>query len=76
MEVPIEVHEAARDLIELYGFHFMYLGKYEGYDAFLFMFPEDTVTGFPFVYLYEQSQPVVEITGFEALHIINHFGLE
>lgn len=70
MKVPEQIKNAAKSLIDLYGDAFDYLGKYKGKDAFLFRFPEDSNTGFPFIYLIK-SEKVTEITGFEALDILN-----
>lgn len=36
---------------------------------FLFRFPEDTDTGFPYIYLFKDGK-ATEVTGFEALGII------
>lgn len=68
MKVPEQIKTAAKSLIDLYGQSFDYLGKYKGQDAFLFHFPDDADTGFPFVYLSKDSQ-VQEVTGFDALAI-------
>lgn len=72
MKVPEQIKKAAKSLIDLYGETFDYLGKYKGEDAFLFRFPEDSNTGFPFIYLFK-SDKVTEITGFEALGILDSF---
>lgn len=72
MKVPEQIKKAAKSLIDLYGDAFDYLGKYKGKDAFLFRFPEDSNTGFPFIYLFN-SDKVTEITGFEALEILDSF---
>ena len=49
--VPQIVKDAAHDLIIMYGDTIDYLGKYEGADAYMYHFPEDSCTGYPFVYL-------------------------
>lgn len=72
MKVPEQIKKAAKSLIDLYGDAFDYLGKYKGKDAFLFRFPEDSNTGFPFIYLLN-SDKVTETTGFEALEILDSF---
>lgn len=72
MKVPEQIKSAAKTLVDTYGDTFDYLGKYKGKDVFLFCFPEDACTGFPFVYLHKDGH-VQEITGFEALDIINLF---
>lgn len=73
MEVPVEVLEAAKGLVDEFGSSFKYLGKYEGKDAFVFVFPDLTPYGFPFVYLYEKGKPVEKITGFDVLDIVCSF---
>ncbi|MDR2131005.1 MAG: hypothetical protein LBP56_07580 [Odoribacteraceae bacterium] len=72
MKVPEQVTAAARGLIDVYGDSFDYLGKYKGKDVFLFRFPEDACTGFPFVYLFAAGK-VTEITGFEASLLVENF---
>ena len=70
VKVPQIVKNAAKDLIEIYGDKFEYLGKYEGVDAFAFSFPEDSCTGFPFIYLVKNGKVDV-ITDSPALFIID-----
>lgn len=70
MNIPEQVKNEARQLIEQYGDSFEYLGNYEGADYYVFKFPEDSCTGFPFVFQYENGS-VFTITGFEALDTIN-----
>ena len=43
-----------------------------GADFYMFVFPEDSNTGFPYVYQLENDE-VLEITGFPALDIIGLF---
>ena len=52
MNIPEQVKNEARVLIEQYGDTFEYLGIYEGQEAYVFKFPGDSCTGYPFVYLY------------------------
>ena len=59
-------------LIEQYGDSFDYLGNHEGADYFLYKFPEDVTTGFPFVFRYGDG-PVMTFSDFEALDLINLF---
>lgn len=75
MEVPAQIKTAAKSLIDVYGSAFDYLGKYESKDAFLFHFPEDLCVGFPFLYLFKDDQ-VTEITGTEALNILDRLPIE
>lgn len=70
MKVPEQINSAAKSLIDAYGEAFDYLGKHKGKDAFLFRFPDDTDTGFPYIYLFKDSK-AIEVTGFEALDILN-----
>lgn len=72
MNIPEQVKNEARGLIEQYGESFEYLGDYEGQEAYMFKFPEDSCTGFPFVYLFK-SGAVVEVTGPVAFNIIDSF---
>ena len=76
MKIPEIIKELARELIEGYGEHFRYLGKIEtGHDAYTFDFPEEQEVGFPSVYLYD-GHFAFEISGFEALHIIDELRVE
>ena len=75
--IPEQVINKAQGLIDLYGEDFEYMGVYNGKKAYLFCFPDDKETGFPFVYLFDAtSDSVEEITGFKALDIIGKFGNE
>lgn len=71
-QIPQIVKDAAKDLIKAYGGKIDFLGKYEGADAYMFHFPDDSCTGFPFVYIHKDDK-LTEITGFEALDIMNLF---
>lgn len=68
--IPIQVKKAAAELIEAYGDSIVYIGEYSGCEAYLFQFPKDSSTGFPFVYLLGDNQ-VTEVSGNIALDIIN-----
>lgn len=72
MKVPEQIKSEARWLIEQYGDSFDYLGDYEGQEAYLFKLPEDSCTGFPFVYLFDGTH-ATEVTGFDAFDIIGLF---
>lgn len=72
MKIPEAVKTAAKPLIDRYGLSVDYLGEYKGGQAYIYQFPEDSDTGFPFVYLYK-GDTVKEITGFDALDIVNLF---
>nr|DAN35581.1 MAG TPA: hypothetical protein [Caudoviricetes sp.] len=72
MKIPKSVLKAAGELVDMYGSSFKYLGKDEGRDVYMFKFPEDEDTGFPFVYLCN-GENVMELTGFEALDTIRLF---
>ena len=69
-EIPIAVLNTAKELIDMYGINFDYLGRYKDADTYVYRFPEDSVTGFPFVYLLKDNS-VTEVTGSIALHIIS-----
>ena len=72
--IPESVIKEATGLINLYGNTLKYLGEHKGFDVYKFVFPKDTETGFPFVYLHDTSNDrVMEITGFDALHIVCGF---
>lgn len=68
--IPIPVLDAAKSLIDMYGENFSYLGMYDGAEAYVYEFPEDSCTGFPFVYLLKDNT-VTEVSGYIALHIID-----
>lgn len=72
MEVPAPVLAAAAGLVEMYGPQFELLGQTDGADVYMFCFPDDEVTGFPFVYLLKDGK-AKEVTGFDALSIIGSF---
>ena len=69
MEVPAQVKEAAKDLVDLYGDTFDYLGKYEGAEAYMYHFPDDSCTGYPFVCLVKNGKVEV-VTDSPALYIV------
>lgn len=68
-DIPIAVLDAAKELIDMYGVNFDYLGRYNDADTYVYKFPEDCETGFPFVYLLKDNS-VTEVTDYIALHII------
>ena len=69
--IPKSVMHEATSLIDLYGSSFKYLGEYMGTAAYCFVFPENTVTGFPFIFLHNKKDDRTDvITGFDALDII------
>ena len=75
VKIPQIVKDAAKDLIEIYGDKFDYLGKYEGADAYVYQFPDGVCTGFPFVYLVKDDK-VEEISEFLAVDIIGSLCVE
>ena len=73
-EIPAEVIKEAEGLINMFWENIKYLGTYADAEYYQFVFPEDTVTWFPFVYIYyKQKWQVMEITWFDALDIIGKF---
>ena len=71
MKIPEVVLQEASEIMEMLEGTLVYLGKIgDGRDVFLFEQPIDAETGFPFVYLYDGIN-AMEITGFDALDIIN-----
>ncbi len=71
MKIPDVVLQEASEIMEMQEGTIVYLGKIgDGREVYLLKQPIDAETGFPFVYLYD-GQSAMEITGFEALDIIN-----
>lgn len=69
--IPQSVMTEAENLIDLYGDTIEYIGVYEGYGVYQFVFPKNKETGFPFIYIYDpEDESVLEVTGFRALDII------
>ena len=71
-KIPQIVKDAARDLIKMYGDAIDYLGKYEGADAYMYHFPDDSSMGYPFVYLVKDGKVDI-VTESPALYIIGLF---
>lgn len=70
-DIPISVIKKAKCLIDLYGVNLENIGRYKGLDVYEFIFPENTETGYPFLFVFDkQSNIVSETTGFEAFEII------
>lgn len=68
--IPTQVTKAAAELIEAYGDSIAYIGEYDGHDVYVYEFPKDSSTGYPFVYLFKDGV-ATEISEDIALHIIN-----
>ena len=66
--IPEQVKRAAAELIEIYGESIDYIGIYKGKQVYLYRFPEDVETGFPFYFLYD-GKSVDVVSGFEALDL-------
>ena len=66
--IPEQVKKAAAELIESYGDSIAYIGIYNGKQVYLYRFPEDVETGFPFYFLYD-GKSVDVVSGFEALDL-------
>ena len=66
--IPEQVKKAAAELIESYGDSIAYIGIYKGKQVYLYRFPEDVETGFPFYFLYD-GKSVDVVSGFEALDL-------
>lgn len=72
MEIPQAVKDQAKELIETFGENFEKLGIYQGKQAYRFVFPEGSRTGFPFVYLFdEQTMSVEVVTGIKAIALLS-----
>lgn len=73
-EIPTAVQREAQHLINRYGHNIVPLGEFKGNEYYIYKFPEETITGFPFVYAYKsETDEVMEITGSMALDIIAEF---
>ena len=70
--IPAQVKKAAAELIEIYGESIDYIGIYKGKQVYLYRFPEDVETGFPFYFLYD-GKSVDVVSGFEALDLDSIF---
>lgn len=69
--VPNAVKDKISDLAAMYEGDVEYKGKYKGRDVYMFRFPDDTETGFPLVYLYDdEKEDVAELTGLESLKLL------
>ena len=66
--IPAQVRIAAAQLIESYGDSIEYIGIYKGKQVYLYRFPKDVETGFPFYFLYD-GKSVDVVSGFEALDL-------
>lgn len=72
--IPQSVIQEAKGLVELYGNTIKYLGVKGKLHVYMFEFPEQVVTGFPFVFLYDQENDSTDtITGLGAVDIISEF---
>lgn len=74
-EIPASVIAAASGLLSLYEPRFEYLGKHGSKDVYMFLFPKGELTGFPFLYLYEDGQ-ATEVTGVRAVRLLRSLGVE
>lgn len=72
MKVPEQIKAAAKGLIDKFGSNVEYLGNRDGAEFYMFKFPDDAETGFPYVYQFENGE-VLTITGFAALDAIDLF---
>ena len=75
MDVPAEVIAAASGLTALYEPRFEYLGQLGSQDVFMFLFPKGELTGFPFLYLFEDGV-AEEVTGIPAVRLLRSLGVE
>lgn len=75
MEIPKQVKKAARELIQMYGDSFLYLGQYEGADVYQYQFAETAVVGFPILFLWKNGS-VREVMGFDSVSIISQLVTE
>ena len=72
--IPLAVVTAAKHLIDEYGRNIVYIGKKDIWNVYVFQFPKGSLTGYPYVYLYDtEEHDVTTVTGFDALDIIKEF---
>ena len=72
--IPQQVIGEAVNYIAHYGQHIAYLGQCQGQDYYRFLFPKDSLTGFPVVFVFDhQTNEVMTISDRNALDIINSF---
>lgn len=70
--IPKPVFDEAADFISEYGEHIKYTGRHKQYEVYSFIFPEDSETGYPVLYLYDSTkESAFEITGEMALDILS-----
>jgi hypothetical protein len=73
-KIPEQVIKEAEFLINMYWENIKYIGTDEDAEYYQFVFPKNTSTGFPFVYIYHpKNGEVTEITGFDTFQIIKKF---
>ncbi len=71
-KIPNAVLEAAKNLIERFGENIKKIGTYENKEVYMYQFPKNSTTGFPFIYLYNMEfDQAMSITGFRALDILS-----
>lgn len=70
MNIPEQVKNEAREMINQYGGHLEYLGDDNGQEAWLLHFPDDVCIGFPFLYLYKDGE-ATEVTGPDVFGFID-----
>lgn len=71
VEIPSAVEKHFQHLYESFGGEILYLGDYQGEEAYLFSFPEGMCTGFPIVALYQkETGHVRRVPGDGGLDII------
>lgn len=73
MEVPAEVLEAAKWLVDEFGQSFEHVGERDGVTYYEFAFPDKLPTGYPIVFAYQEGKSVEEIDGEDALDIVCSF---
>lgn len=70
--IPQVIINAAQELVAMYGNNLKYMGQCNKMDVYKFQFPDNTETGFPVLYLYDNSNDeILEISGFESFRILN-----
>ena len=70
--VPQQVIKAADKLVQVYGQSFDLVGKKNGRDVYMYVFPAGLFLGYPYIYLFKDGDSAAEqITGLSALQVLD-----
>ena len=74
VKIPKVVMDEAAALVGQYGENIVLLGHKDVWDVYMFQFPEGSLTGFPYIFIYDREDESIDtVTGFDALDIIAEF---